>query len=140
METSSIALEISSGCFAARSRRLARAVTRIYDDHLRPVGIKVSQLTVLVAVAGGTTRPVDIGSLLDMEKSTVTRALQLLESNGWIARSTSVTPHEISLTAAGAALLEAAIGPWRSATADIEARLSPATEIPTLAPAATTDT
>jgi len=108
----------------ARARRLARSVTRVYDDHLRPFGLKASQQTVLTVVAQGAHRPVDIATVLDMEKSTVTRALRLMESNGWITVATQGAGRRVALTNTGEALLVASLTPWRAATGEIARRLN----------------
>lgn len=115
--------EIVDGCYAARARRLARQVTRVYDDHLRPLGLRAAQQTVLTAIADGTTRPVDLGIRLDMDKSTVSRTLRTMESNGWITLRSKGGVHSIALTPAGRRLLERSLEPWRSATSEVEHRL-----------------
>jgi hypothetical protein len=42
---------IAQDCIAVRMRLLNRVVTKIYDDALRPLGIKTSQLNILVVTA-----------------------------------------------------------------------------------------
>lgn len=42
---------ISRECIAVRLRMIDRAVSRVYDRALRPFGITVSQLNILVAVS-----------------------------------------------------------------------------------------
>jgi len=39
---------ISRTCIAVRLRLLNRVVTNFYDDALRPLGLKVSQLNILI--------------------------------------------------------------------------------------------
>ena len=49
---------IARNCIAVRLRLLNRVVTNLYDDALRPLGLKVSQLNVLVVTAKlGLARP-----------------------------------------------------------------------------------
>src|SRR5882724_1755661 len=43
---------ISRTCIAVRLRLLNRVVTNFYDDALRPLGLKVSQLNILIVTAG----------------------------------------------------------------------------------------
>ena len=38
-------------CLCFRARRVSRALTRIYDEALRPLGIQATQLTLLNAIA-----------------------------------------------------------------------------------------
>src|SRR4051812_38750770 len=51
--------KIASECVAVRLRMLNRVVTSIYDDALRSLDLKVSQMNILVAAAKmGTARPI----------------------------------------------------------------------------------
>ena len=42
---------IGRQCLARRARLLSRVITRIYDEALRPVDLKATQLTILVAIS-----------------------------------------------------------------------------------------
>ena len=60
-------------------------LTGIYDDALRPFGIKASQLNLLVVVVQmGPIRRAEIGKLIHLDPSTLTRNLQVMLTNGWI--------------------------------------------------------
>ena len=66
-------------------RTLNRAVTALYDEALRPHGLRVGQLNLLVAVARmGTARPGDLCRLLKMDKSTLSRDVEVMRRNGWL--------------------------------------------------------
>ena len=53
---------ISRTCIAVRLRLLNRVVTNFYDDALRPLGLKVSQLNILIVTARlGLARCTDTG-------------------------------------------------------------------------------
>src|SRR3954463_10177645 len=76
---------IARDCIAVRVRALNRAVTALYDDALRPHGLRVGQLNLLVAVARmGTARPGDLCRVLLMEKSTLSRDVEVMRRNGWL--------------------------------------------------------
>src|SRR5436305_15230566 len=76
---------IAAECIAVRVRALNRASTSLYDDALRPHGLRVGQLNLLVAIARmGSARPGDLCRILHMDKSTLSRDLNLLRRNGWI--------------------------------------------------------
>ena len=61
---------IASECTLVRMRMLNRVVTKIYDDALRPHGLKASQLNVLVAISRmSPTRPKDLAARLLLERS-----------------------------------------------------------------------
>ena len=58
---------------------LDRILTQVFDDALRGVGIGSTQLTMLALVASlEGLRAVEIGQMLEMEKSTVSRCLAVL--------------------------------------------------------------
>src|SRR5436309_16128709 len=99
MEACDLSLCASCHCLAARRR--ARAITRLFDEKLRPQGLRATQFSVLVglAVAG----PMPMGALADalgLERTTLTRGAALLERNGWIGtdRSTDGRERPLRLT------------------------------------------
>ena len=76
---------IAGECLGVRVRTLNRAVTALYDEALRPHGLRVGQLNLLVAVARmGTARPGDLCRFLRMDKSTLSRDVELMRRNGWL--------------------------------------------------------
>src|SRR4051812_50219371 len=55
---------VARTCIAVRLRLLNRVVTNLYDDALRPLGLKVSQMNVLVLTAKlGLARPAQVCDL-----------------------------------------------------------------------------
>src|SRR3954470_9500519 len=80
-----VAEVIAAECLAVRVRALNRAVTALYDDALRPHGLRVGQLNLLVAVARmGSARPGALCRLLRMDKSTLSRDVEVMRRNGWL--------------------------------------------------------
>ncbi|HET8984262.1 MAG TPA: hypothetical protein VFN03_00760, partial [Trueperaceae bacterium] len=51
MPAISAALAATRDCHCLAARRRARAITRQYEDALRPVGLRATQFTVLAALA-----------------------------------------------------------------------------------------
>lgn len=81
---------IAGNCLSVRLRLLNRMVGAIYDDALRPHGIKASQGNILVAVAAhGRTTSRQLCRVLHMDASTFSRALARLKKNGWLQVSQS---------------------------------------------------
>ena len=80
-----IAEKTGATCLSTRVRQLSRIVTRVYDDAMRPLGITASQYTLLAQLASrdGITA-VEIGTELDIEKSTLSRNLKRLLDLGHI--------------------------------------------------------
>ena len=77
--------DMASGCLMGRARLLTRVLTGMYDDELRPFGLKATQLNLLVVVAKlGPVRRIEIGRVIHLDPSTLTRNLQVMLSNGWI--------------------------------------------------------
>jgi DNA-binding MarR family transcriptional regulator len=112
------ARRIAEECIALRVRRLGRTVTRIYDDALRPHGLRTAQLNMLVAIAAaGPLRPFELSRALDLEKSTVTRNLERMLSRGWIGQTPEPAgaAYRVELRPAGDALLTRALPAWEAA-------------------------
>ena len=56
--------KIAGECVAVRVRMVNRAITNIYDDALRPLGLKASQLNILIVTAiPMTASPKNTGSV-----------------------------------------------------------------------------
>jgi len=76
---------IAGECVAVRLRMLNRVVTSIYDDALRPLGLKVSQMNVLVAAAKmGVVRPAELCEYLHLDVSTLSRNVERMKARGWL--------------------------------------------------------
>jgi DNA-binding MarR family transcriptional regulator len=110
-------LEDMRGCACLRVRRAARALTRRYDAALRPCGLRVTQLPLLVAPAsreGWTVQA--LAEQLAMERTTLLRNLKPLVDRGALV----VEPegnggaHVVKITAAGRRLLARAYPLWRA--------------------------
>ena len=70
---------ISRTCIAVRLRLLNRVVTNFYDDALRPLGLKVSQLNILIVTARlGLARPAQVCEILQLDASTLSRIVKPL--------------------------------------------------------------
>ena len=114
---------IARTCIAVRLRLLNRVVTNLYDDALRPLGLKVSQLNVLVVTAKlGVAQPAQVCDLLQLDTSTLSRNVERMRAKGWL----EVVPAEdartqpFRLTAQGRRLLERAVPAWEQAQRQAE--------------------
>ena len=117
---------IAAECIAVRLRMLNRVVTNIYDEALRPLGLKVSQMNILVAAATmGTARPAAVCERLHLDVSTLSRNVERMKARGWL----EVVPDEdgraqpFRLTARGRKLLEQAAPAWKEAQEEVKALL-----------------
>src|SRR6516164_2683513 len=82
---------IARTCIAVRLRLLNRVVTGFYDQALRPLGLKVSQLNILIVAAKlGLARPAQVCEILQLDASTLSRNVKPLQTHGWL----EVVPEE----------------------------------------------
>lgn len=105
-------------CACHRIRMAARTVTRAYDDALRPVGLRATQLSVLAAVAvEGAMSITAIAQLMGMDRSTLTRNLAPLEAEGLLSIGSEGwrRSRTLTITAKGRARLQDAYPLWESA-------------------------
>ncbi len=117
---------IASECLAVRIRLLNRTVTNIFDEALRPLSVKVSQLNVLMVVAKlGPVSPGDVARRLNMEKSTVSRNVDRMRTRGWLKVSDGDSGRKqiLELGSAGRKLIEKSLPFWKKAQAKTEALL-----------------
>ena len=110
--------KIAGECVAVRLRMLNRLITNIYDNALRPLDLKVSQMNILVAAAKmGTARPLEVCAYLHLDVSTLSRNVERMKDRGWLA----VVPQAdgraqpFQLTTSGRKLLEKAVPAWSDA-------------------------
>jgi DNA-binding MarR family transcriptional regulator len=111
--------EINQACLLLRTRLISRVMTAIYDAGLRPFGIGSPQFALLVVI--GSLEPAtraEIGRYLHQDRSTLTRNLKLILSEGWakeIQNEADGRARPIALTRAGRDLLRCAVPAWRVA-------------------------
>lgn len=113
--------EVMGGeCLAMRARLISRVVSRIYDDVLRPQGLKVSQMSILAVIAGlGEADPSEISRMLELDASTVSRNVRRMTTKGWIKPSPKGDrrAHQLELTPEGEDVLLKAFPRWQEAQA-----------------------
>ena len=109
---------ISKTCIAVRLRLLNRVITNFYDEALRHLGLKVSQLNILIVAAKlGLARPAQVCEILQLDVSTLSRNVKPLQAHGWL----EVVPEEdaraqpFRLTPQGKRLIEKAVPAWEAA-------------------------
>ena len=107
-----------SPCVCNTLRMASRAVTQLYDDVLRPSGLRVTQFSILAMIARmGEANLRQLEDTLAMDQTTLTRSLSLLERDGVIGR----VPHPdgrikaMRLTSKGRRALAAARPLWAHA-------------------------
>ena len=112
-------------CFVARSA--ARHVTQLYDQFLAPVGLHVTQFSILAKL--NRLGPMTINALarqMLMDRTTLSRNILPLERDGLITIKASVADgraKELHLTRSGKRRLQAAREAWAKAQARFETRI-----------------
>lgn len=117
-----------SPCVCNTLRMVTRAVTQLYDETLRPSGLRVTQFSVLAALARrGEANVRQLTDALAIDQTTLTRGLTVLERGGLIERA----PHPdgrikaMRLTPAGARALAIARPLWARAQQRVIAQWGP---------------
>ncbi|KFG70454.1 MarR family winged helix-turn-helix transcriptional regulator [Microvirga sp. BSC39] len=114
-------------CLCLHAQRAARALSRRFDEALRPVGITSGQFSLLNALNRPKPPPIGpVAQLLAMDRTTLTAALKPLERDGLvtIARDPEDRRNRLlGLTDKGREVLAAAVPIWRDLHAAIEAGL-----------------
>ncbi len=107
-----------SPCVCNTLRMATRAVTQLYDDVLRPSGLRVTQFSILAAIARmGEANLRQLEERLAIDQTTLTRSLNVLEKAGVTER----VPHPdgrikaMRLTAKGRRVLAVARPLWSQA-------------------------
>ena len=111
---------VSTECIAVRVRIINRVLTAVFDEALRPFGLRVSQANILVAVARmREARPSDVCRVLRLEKSTLSRDVEVMKRQGWLESDppTGGRNQKLRLTAIGLDLLARSRPAWETAQA-----------------------
>ena len=119
--------DIARSCVALHVRMTARAVTRAYDEAMRPSGLKITQFVLLSALSTGQWKSItELAERFALERTSLTRNLQLLASEGLVEPVECRGRAAIyAVTEKGRAAIEAAIPYWRAAQERIEAGVGP---------------
>ena len=107
-------------CLCGRLRRASRTLTRIYDEALKPVGLTVTQFSILRTLSR-LERPslTELAEETAHEKSGLWRTLQPLVRDGWVAAETGRV-QTLSLTDKGMMMLVRALPLWRTAQEKVD--------------------
>jgi len=128
-EISKVAQAVLDRCLWQRTRVAARVVTRFYDDEIRSMGLRATQVSVLVTVAANSELSISaLSDELGMDRTTLTRNLRPLEQRGLLVISPEGrhrTRH-VRLTSTGEAALGQAVAHWERAQSAMERRLGKA--------------
>lgn len=103
-------------CVCMSARRAANALTFYYDRIFEPVGITVTQFSLMINIkSAGTTNITDLTRVVKLDKSTLTRTLAPLIDAGFVHSERGQNRREIilSLTGKGQQKMNEAFPIWR---------------------------
>jgi DNA-binding MarR family transcriptional regulator len=104
-------------CFCANLRRGSRALTQLYDDALRPFGLRSTQFTILQVLSrAGELNQGQLAEMLAMDSTTLTRTLGILRAHGWILERRGKPDRRerwVRLSPAGKTQFGRALPAWR---------------------------
>jgi DNA-binding MarR family transcriptional regulator len=122
-------LRVRDTCLCLHVQRAARALARLFDEALRPLGLTNGQFSLMMAL--NRPQPPAMGavaSLLAMDRTTLTAALKPLERRGLV--EVTANPEDkrsrlLVLTPAGLTLLASAVPIWQRTHVELDGLLDP---------------
>ena len=123
----STTLLVRDTCLCLHVQRAARALARLFDDALRPVGLTNGQFSLMMSLNRPEPPPMGpVANVLAMDQTTLTAALKPLQRRGWV--NVTQNPKDkrgrlLSLTPEGKAVLAAALPIWERTHATLEETL-----------------
>ena len=96
-------------------RRTSRALTQLYENALRPLGLRATQFTILQALSlAGEVNQSRLGEMLALDSTTLTRTLRIMRRQGWIEERRGEDRRErwLHLAKPGETQLKRAVPVW----------------------------
>lgn len=113
-------------CMCGTLRRASRALTQVYEDALRPLGLRATQFTILQALSlAGEVTQGELGRMLAMDSTTLTRVLEIMIRQRWISKRRGQDHREwrLRLLKGGNIQLARATPHWERVQAQLRAEL-----------------
>ena len=126
-----ICRKVENSCMGMRVRRAARVVGNYYDVHLKSVGLKGTQFTLLNAIFLNPSITItQLADLLLLNRTTLNRNLKPLERQGLVRTSPGKDQRTrvLKLTQEGGNLLQSALPLWLEAQTGVVEALGIRTE------------
>jgi DNA-binding MarR family transcriptional regulator len=110
----------------ATLRRASRALSQVYEEALRPLGLRSTQFTILqsLSLTGEVTQG-ELGRILAMDSTTLTRTLGVMTRRKWIEKGHGEDRREwrIRLSEPGKAQLKRALPQWQKVQTKLRTQL-----------------
>jgi DNA-binding MarR family transcriptional regulator len=113
-------------CMCGNFRRTSRALTQLYENALRPLGLRATQFTILQALSqAGEVSQRQLGEILAMDSTSLTRTLAIMRRQGWITERAGEDRRErlLSLAGAGEKKLARVLPVWEKVQAHLRGEL-----------------
>ena len=113
-------------CLCSNVRRTARAMTQLYEEALRPLGLRSSQFTILqVLERTGEIAQGRLSEILAIDSTTLTRTLAIMLREGWVAERRGEDRRErwLRLSKTGEARMKRAVPAWERVQARVRRQL-----------------
>jgi len=110
--------EAAKACVCHNLRKTSRVMTQFYDKLLAPSGINITQLALLRTISVGNSSTIsEISREMYMDRTTLTRSLELLEKQGFIQIQSSSDRRKriVTITSKGRAQISKAFPLWEKA-------------------------
>jgi DNA-binding MarR family transcriptional regulator len=107
-------------------RRTSRALTQLYENALRPLGLRSTQFTILQVLSrAGEVSQGQLGEMLAMDSTTLTRTLEIMSRHGWIAERRGADRRErwLRLSKGGETELSRALPVWEKVQSSLRRQL-----------------
>jgi DNA-binding MarR family transcriptional regulator len=113
-------------CMCGSFRRTSRALTQLYEEALRPLELRATQFTILQALSlAGEVSQGQLGEMLAMDSTSLTRTLAIMRRQGWIAerRGEDRRERRLRLANAGEVKLRRALPVWEKVQSRLRRQL-----------------
>ena len=107
-------------------RRTSRALTQLYEQALRPLGMRGTQFTILQALAlAGEVTQGQLGEMLAMDSTSLTRTLAIMVRQSWITvrRGKDRRERRLRLASGGETQLKNALPVWEKVQSRLRRQL-----------------
>jgi DNA-binding MarR family transcriptional regulator len=98
----------------------------MYEDALRPLQLRITQFTIMQALSlAGEVTQGRLGEILAMDSTTLTRTLQIMRKEGWIAerRGEDRRERRLRLAKAGETQFKRALPAWEKVQSRLRRQL-----------------
>jgi DNA-binding MarR family transcriptional regulator len=110
-------------CLCSSIRRASRALTQRYERALRPLGLRVTQFTILQVLSRAKEASQgQLGEMLAMDSTTLTRTLEIMIQQRWVAerRGNDRRQRWLSLGKGGKSQLDRALPVWEKIQSQLQ--------------------